>query len=394
MFKTSRHKASAMTRVILWMGLPILLFTAVAAGFLALDPLRSLTSGVPPVEALTIERTVLDGEGIALAVRAGGSEAMRIAQVQVDGAYWAFTQDPPGALDRLQSARLQINYPWVQGETHHLTLVTSSGLTFEHTIDVATATPTTSTGMIAKLGLIGVFVGVVPVALGMLFYPALRVGGGRAFQFALALTVGLLAFLLVDTLQEALELSSETAPGLHGGVLVWLVAATTFAALMAVGRRGGSLEGTALAAAIALGIGLHNFGEGLAIGSAFATGSAALGSFLVLGFTLHNLTEGIGIVAPMVRRRPSLWVFAALAALAGLPAVAGVWLGSYAFSPHWAALAFAVGAGAILQVIVEVGGLLVRHGQREGHPWLSGAALAGAGSGTAVMYVTALLVQV
>ena len=123
-------------------------------------------------------------------------------------------------------------------------------------------------------------------------------------------------------------------------------------------------------------------------------GSAALGSFLVLRFTLHNLTEGIGIVAPMVWRRPSLWVFAALAALAGLPAVAGVWLGSYAFSPHWAALAFAVGAGAILQVIVEVGGLLVRDGQREGRPWLSGAALAGAGSGAAVMYVTALLVQV
>lgn len=380
-----------MSRILLWTALPILLIIAVAVGFLALDPLRSLTAGVPPVEELTVERTVLDDDGIALRVRAGGSEPMRIVQVQVDGAYWAFAQDPPGTLDRLQAAWLRIAYPWVEGETHHLTLVTSSGVTFEHTIDVAVATPTTSFGMLGSLGLIGMF---VPVALGMLFYPALRSGGSRTFQFSLALTIGLLAFLLVDTLQEALELASEAAPGFHGGVLVWLVAASTFGLLMAIGRRrGGALEGVALATAIALGIGLHNFGEGLAIGSAFATGSAALGSFLVLGFTLHNLTEGIGIVAPMVQRRPGLWVFAALAALAGLPAVTGVWLGSYAFSPHWAALAFAVGAGAILQVIVEVGGLLVRDGRREGRSWLSGTALAGAGSGAAVMYATALLVQ-
>lgn len=384
-----------MSRILLWTALPILLIIAVAAGFLALDPLGSLTAGVPPVEELTVERTVLDGDGIALRVRADGSDPMQIVQIQVDGAYWAFAQDPPGTLDRLQAAWLRIPYPWVEGETHHLTLVTSSGVTFEHSIDVAVATPTTSFGTLGSLGLIGVFVGFVPVALGMLFYPALRSGGSRAFQFALALTIGLLAFLLVDTLQEALELATEAAPGLRSGVLVWLVAASTFGLLMAIGRRrGGTLEGVALATAIALGIGLHNFGEGLAIGSAFATGSAALGSFLVLGFTLHNLTEGIGIVAPMVQRRPRLWVFAALAALAGLPAVAGVWLGSYAFSPHWAALAFAVGAGAILQVIVEVGGLLVRDGRREGRSWLSGAALAGAGSGAAVMYATALLVQV
>lgn len=384
-----------MSRAILRVALPILMIVAIGTVFLALDPLRSLTGGVPPVEELTVERTVFDGDGIALRVRAGGSEPMQIAQVQVDGAYWEFTSDPPGSIARLQAAWLRIPYPWVQGETHHLTLVTRSGITFDHTIDVAVATPTMSAGMLRSFGLIGLFVGIVPVALGMLFYPALRAGGAKGFQFALALTIGLLAFLLVDTFREALELAADAAPGLKGNVLVWLVAASTFAVLMAIGRRGGrALEGLGLATAIALGIGVHNFGEGLAIGSAFATSAAALGSFLVLGFTLHNLTEGIGIVAPLVRKRPGLWVFAALAALAGLPSVAGVWLGGYAFSPHWAALAFAIGAGAILQVIVEVGGLLMRNDRREGQPWLSATSLSGVGAGAAAMYATALLVQV
>ena len=211
---------------------------------------------------------------------------MTIAQVQVDGAYWAFTQDPPGPLPRFGTAWLRVPY-WVQGETHGIVLLSSAGVPFEHTIDVAVATPTR--GSLTALGLVGLFVGVVPVALGMLFYPALKAGGQARFDFALALTVGLLLFLLVDTLEEALELAAEAAPGFHAAAMVWLVAAMTAGLLYAVGRRGGrKLGGLGLATSIALGIGLHNLGEGLAIGSAFATGAAALGTFLVLGFTLHH----------------------------------------------------------------------------------------------------------
>jgi zinc transporter ZupT len=244
------------------------------------------------------------------------------------------------------------------------------------------------------LGLVGLFVGVVPVALGMLFYPALRAGGRSAFDFALALTVGLLLFLLVDTLEEALELASEAAPGFHAAAMVWLIAAMTAALLYAVGRRGGrGLGGLGLAASIALGIGLHNLGEGLAIGSAFATGAAALGTFLVLGFTLHNITEGIGIVAPLVETEHRLPTFVGLAALAGLPAVAGIWLGSYAFAPHWAALALAVGAGAIFQVVIEVGLLLMRRARAQGTSVATVPSTAGLLAGILVMYGTALLVQ-
>ena len=174
-------------------------------------------------------------------------------------------------------------------------------------------------------------------------------------NFLLALTVGLLAFLLIDmTSARRWNLPAEAAALFQGSAMVWLAALASFLLLMAIGRWRGQPEGLALASYIALGIGLHNFGEGLAIGAAFAAGSAGLGTFLVLGFALHNVTEGIGIAAPMLRVRPPLWTFAALTLLAGGPAVLGMWAGSLAYAPQWSALALAVGAGAILQVIVEV----------------------------------------
>jgi zinc transporter ZupT len=382
-------------RAILWVLAPLALIVAVAAAFLASDPLGPFRGSAPPLEELTVERTVLDERGIGVRVRAGGSEPMRIVQVQVDGAYWQFSQDPAGSLARMGTAWLHIPYPWVAGEAHRLSFVTNRGALFEHEIEVAVATPAISGERLIFYALIGLFVGVVPIALGMLFYPALKSGGPAVFEFAMALTIGMLAFLLVDTLAEGLEFASEAAPQFHGPALVWLPAALAFATLMAIGRRKGeALSGIALATSIAFGIGLHNLGEGLAIGAAFATGAAALGSFLVIGFTLHNITEGIGIAAPMLAERPRLKVFAGLIALAGLPAVLGIWIGSFAFSAHWAAIALGIGAGAILQVIIEVGAYLMRKSREQGRNWRSGTILAGVILGVAVMYATAFLIQV
>ncbi|HXG99698.1 MAG TPA: ZIP family metal transporter [Sphingomicrobium sp.] len=384
-----------MKRTLLWALLPLLLIVAVATAFVASDPLGPFRGSAPPVEELTVERTVLDEHGIGVRLRAGGSEAMKIVQVQVDGAYWMFSQDPSVGIERMSTAWLQIPYHWVAGEAHHLAFITNTGALFEHTIDVAVATPTVTSDRLTFYALIGLFVGVVPIALGMMFYPALRAGGPSVFEFALALTIGLLAFLLVDTLSEGLEFAGEAAAQFHGPALVWLPAALTFAVLMAIGRRKGEpLSGVALATSIALGIGLHNLGEGLAIGAAFATGAAALGSFLVIGFTLHNVTEGIGIAAPMLAEKPRFKTFVALVALAGLPAVLGIWIGSFAFSAHWAALALGIGAGAILQVIVEVGAYLARKSREQGRSWASLTILAGVTLGIVVMYATAFLVQV
>lgn len=384
-----------MTRAIAQVGGPLAALLLLVAIFFAYEPLRKpFGDAPPPVEVLTVERTVLDENGIALRIRADGTKAVSIAQVQVDGAYWQFTQDPPGALSRLASAWISIPYPWVEGETHKVVFVTRTGLTFEHEIEVAWPTPRVGAKEIGRLTLGGLFVGVLPVALGMLFYPALRSGGALAFKFALALTIGLLAFLLVDMLDEALEIAERAAPGLNSGLLVWVVAGLSCLLLWGFARWGGApLTGVALATSIALAIGLHNFGEGLAIGSAFASGAAALGGYLLLGFTLHNVTEGIGIVAPLLDRRPRLTLLAGLACLAGLPAVPGMWFGAFAFSSHWAALALALGAGAILQVMIEVGLLLRRElagDSTRGYP----VTFAGLAAGVALMYATALLVPV
>ena len=372
---------------------PLALLALLAAAFLVLRPLDYLTSNVPPIETLVVERTALGPDGIRVWVRAGGSALLSVAQVQVDGAYWQFGQTPSGSLSRLESARIDIPYPWVEGETHHLVFVTSSGVSFEHTIDVALPTPALSPADFLAYGVVGLFVGVVPVALGLMFYPVLRGAGRRALEFVLALTVGLLVFLLIDTLEEGLEVAAGAASSLQATGVVWLAALLTFVALMVIGRRGGRAPaGTALAAFIALGIGMHNLGEGLVIGAAFATGEAALASFLVVGFALHNVTEGVGIAAPLVESRPGFGTFAALAALAGLPAVLGTWTGAFAFSPHWAALCFGIGAGAILQVVVEVAASLHRLAARAGDSALSGTTLAGFAGGLLVMYATAVLV--
>ena len=351
----------------LWIILPLAFLGLAIWWLLAADPLRSFNNGAPPVENLTFERTILNADGLDVLVRAGGSEPMTIAQVQVDDAYWQFTQDPPGPIARGASAWIHLPFPWVLGEAHVVNIVTNTGATFEHEIPVAVATPTTDRASLAAQALLGIFVGIVPVAIGLMFYPALRGVGRTGMNFLLALTVGLLAFLFVDALEDALELAGEAAALFQGPTMVVLAAVGSFLLLMAVGRRHGAPTGLALATYIALGIGLHNLGEGLAIGAAFAAGAAGLGTFLVLGFTLHNITEGIGIAAPILKKRPPLRSFVGLTLLAGGPAVIGLWIGSLAFAPQWSALALAIGAGAILQVIVEVTVLLRRGSGARGH---------------------------
>jgi zinc transporter ZupT len=296
---------------------------------------------------------------------------------------------PEGPIGRLGTAHAVIPYPWVEGETAHLLLITSTGVTFDHTIDVAQATPAFAPATLARLTLVGLLLGLAPVAIGLLAYPAMRRAGPGALRFLLALTVGLLIFLMIDTLGEGLELGAKALGRLRDQTLVWIAALLTTAVLLGLGRRGGTPpKGVALAWFIALGIGVHNFGEGLVVGSALATWAAALATFLVVGFVIHNVTEGLGIAAPLTAAGPTFAVFLGLAALAGLPAVLGVWAGSQAVSPYWAALSFGVGAGANQQVVNEISAWL----SRDNAPPITAATTAGFAVGLAVMYGTALLV--
>ncbi len=320
--------------------------------------------GVPPIERLVIERATLSPSGIQLSVLNDGPDPVTIAQVTVDDAYWAFTAvENKTYLTHLSRTRLDIPYPWVAGEAHLIKVMTSTGTTFDHEIPVAVRTPTAEPKQLLAFTLIGLYVGVIPVALGLMWFPLVARLGRTGIDVLLAVTLGLLLFLLIDTGQEGLE-TAGGLPGSYQGVALFLAAAVgaylileSFGAWLKNRRStiaAQTSKGAVLALLVATGIGLHNFGEGLAIGAAFALGEAALGTLLVIGFTLHNTTEGLAIVAPLARERPSLGQLARLGAIGGLPTIAGAWVGGIVYSPVLAVLFLGFGAGAIAQVLLQI----------------------------------------
>jgi len=350
----------------------------------------------PPVERLTFQRVVLEPGAIVATILNDGPDRVAIAQVQVDDAFWTFESDRGQSLGHLRETTLRIPYPWVEGEAHVVRVLTSTGASFEHEIAVALETPIVSFRQAATFALIGLYVGVLPVAIGLMWFPFLRRLSRRGMDFLLALTIGLLAFLLVDGAHEGLESAGELPSSLQGTALFIAAGAAAFIGLEALGarlhRRSTPAAGTVLALLVAIGIGVHNFGEGLAIGSAFVLGQATLGTLLIVGFTLHNTTEGLAIVAPLARAgdRVPLRLLAQLGAIGGLPTIAGAWVGGFVYSPVWAVVFLGVGVGAIAQVVVQIGRQV---GRATSAPALaSGPVLSGLVAGFAVMYVTGMLV--
>ena len=376
--------------------LPLLLLGALLVLFLTKGPLGVFRAAFPPLEELTLQRIEFPEPGqIRIHVVNGGPEPVAIAQVMVDDAYWTFAMSGESTLDRLDDTTIDIPYLWVRGEPVKVTLVSSTGVTFTHEAPVAMESPRADARYLTTFALLGVYVGVVPVFLGLLWLPFLRGVSRHWTDFFLALTMGLLVFLGVDALAEAIEMSRAVASAFQGIGLVTLGLIGAPLLIEGVGRlrkRGTDAGGEAMRAAllIALGIGLHNLGEGLAIGSAYAAGELALGSALVIGFLLHNTTEGIGIVAPLAREPIRIAALAGLGALAGIPTILGAWIGGLSYSPVATVLFLAIGAGAVIQVVITLGRLLSRREGGLGRP-LNAAGLV---AGLVIMYVTGLWVSV
>ena len=376
---------------------PLVLLGALLAAIVWSRPADAVRGvNVPPVERLTFQRVTLEPGAIVATVLNDGPDDITIAQVQVDEAYWTFTTDKGQSLSHLGRTTLTIPYPWVEGDAHIVKVLTSTGTPFEHEIPVAVATPTATSKFLGVFTLIGLYVGVLPVAIGLLWFPFLSKLSSRGMDFLLALTIGLLLFLLVDGAEEGFEASATLPGSFQGGVLFVLAAGTAYLVLEWVGdvlkkRRGSG--GWVLALLIAVGIGLHNFGEGLAIGSAFALGEATLGTLLILGFALHNTTEGLAIVAPLARekQRVGMMDLMKLGIIGGGPTIAGAWLGGLVYSPIWSVLFLAIGVGAIAQVTRQIARQVGRESE-PGRAFTSTPVLAGLLAGFAVMYVTGMLV--
>lgn len=388
---------------------PAVLLLVALLAFTALDTrvFGLIGDNPPPADELSVSRVLFEDGEIVVKVTNPQPDPITIAVVTVDDAIANFSVDGDETLGRFDRAKIRIPFAWNEGEPYAIGVTSSSGIQTTAEVTAAVSRIEPGAGSIFGFGLIGLLVGVLPVALGMLWLPALRTASRDALAGFMALTAGLLVFLAVDATFEAFEQSAEL-PGSFGGIgLIVLGASLSFVGVGALSgvltRRaknqqsstpdGSALQpvGLALATAIAVGIGFHNLGEGLAIGASFAVGELAFSSLLIIGFTIHNITEGLAIAVPLAEKESETVTWkrlATLAVIAGLPAVFGAWIGGFLTSTLLATFFFAVAAGAAAQVIVEVAGYIRNNTDSDWRtPWVAGGFLAGVG----IMYATSLI---
>ncbi len=377
--------------------LPVVLIVAAAALFAALGAPGLGERLGPPAEDLEVERTVLRPGEIELTIRNDGPDAVRIAQVIISDAFVPFESEST-EVGRLGAERLTIPYPWIEGEAYEIALLLDTGGTIDHEIALAIETPVSDASFFGLMALIGLYVGIIPVSIGMLWLPFVRRAREEWLRGLIAFTVGLLAFLAVDAALEGLEIGGEgpqvfggAALVIFGAVVAYLLLAGIDAHLRSRHERAasGGASGIYLALLVAIGIGLHNLGEGLAIGAAYGTGALALGAFLIVGFALHNTTEGLAIVAPLGDSKPQLSRLVLFGLIAGAPVIAGAWIGAAAFNNSIAALLLGVGVGAIVAVIQQLTPMMRDQTGRALNP----TAVVGVLLGLVVLYVTGLLIS-
>ncbi len=380
----------------LWALVPVVLLVGAVSAFAASG--ESLTGllgrSAPQPDEFDVRRVEFHPGEIRIRVTNPQQDELTVASVTVDDAIVPFRVEGPATLSRLRSATLVVPYDWVEDEPIAVGVTSSTGIETTKELPAAVQTPGVTASAFAGYAIIGALVGIVPVALGLLWLPSLRRAAPHWLAAFMALTAGLLSFLALEALGEALELQGALPGPLGGPGLVLLGLSASYLAMTAISHRFSrgrtAVGGVALAFLVAIGIGLHNFGEGLAIGSSFALGELALGTFLIVGFMIHNVTEGLGIAAPVAEGKAAAGAatLAALVAVAGAPTIAGAWLGGFVTSDVLGVLFFAAAAGAALQVVFEVGRYVARTAPGGlTSPFVLGGFLAG----VAIMYATGLL---
>jgi zinc transporter ZupT len=365
-----------------------------------------LDLGVPLPE-ITMEKIDFVDSEIQVTVRNTGPIPVEIAMADINDRIQPAAVEPDRFLERYETALVRIPFAWNEAEPYIIGLTIEDGTRFEKEIEAAAPALEPSLELVGFFALIGTYVGIIPVMIGLLWLPFIRRISKQKYHFFLALTAGLLLFLSIDSIEEALDVSEENLAGSFNGVLlVSTVIVLSFLGLYYTGEKlvkraivstasSRLSKPVAIALMISIGIGLHNFGEGLAIGAAVGLGSIAFSTFLIVGFALHNTTEGIAIAAPMSRGKGAMTgksmilKLAALGLIAGSPAIFGAWIGGFVYSPFTSVIFLAVGAGAIFQVIITI----LRWIREEGDKNLSsGSVTSGFAIGMLIMYLTSILV--
>ena len=360
-----------------------------------------LDLGVPLPE-ITIEKVDFVDSEIQVTVRNTGPIPVEVVMADINDRIQPAAIEPDRFLERYETALVRIPFEWNVAEPYRIGLTIEDGTRFEKEIEAAAPALQPSLELVGFFALIGTYVGIIPVMIGLLWLPFIKRISKQKYHFFLALTAGLLFFLAIDSIEEALDVSEENlADSFNGVLLVATVIVLSFLGLYYSGekliRRAASSrlsKPVAIALMISIGIGLHNFGEGLAIGAAVGLGSIAFSTFLIVGFALHNTTEGIAIAAPMSRGKglvgkAMIGKLAALGLIAGSPAIFGAWVGGFVYTPFTSVIFLAIGAGAIFQVIVVIMKWIRDEGDKN---FSSAAVVSGFAAGMLVMYLTSILV--
>jgi len=351
-----------------------------------------ITAGIDPLPEITIERVDFVESEVRVVVRNTGSIPVDIVQGDINDRIQPSAVEPDGHLERFETAILRIPYAWNEAEPYAIGVTVHDGTRFERVVEAAAPAVPADLEQAGLLALAGTYMGVIPVFIGLAWLPFIRRLSQKRISFFLALTAGLLLFIGVDSAEEALEVSAENLAGSMNGALLALVSAgCAFLALQYVSGRlvstagSGSAMGAALM--VSVGIGLHNFGEGLALGAAISLGSAVFSTYLLAGFAMHNTTEGIAIASPLAGQGRVARRLAALGVIAGFPAVLGAWAGGFAYSPISSVVFLAVGSGAAFQVAVTVARWVARGPGGLASPYVCG----GLAAGLVIMYVTSIV---